>query len=302
MPTKGNIRSAAEMENYYNSELTQKLKQRGLVTAGFERIFKVRKGEGRSSKPDISFVNGGVHLVSAKYGERLEKKAYTTADEYKEDLRPVIERHSQKLGEVFAVSYAAGPHERFHLHILPRPGRKEIPFVLNSLDEVAAHIKAAVDGLIDDLARRAEPVLDEAERLLRWGAVDLAQCLRGVKSDELEAIFGGHGFFQSVLQARLQGEQRTEALRVGAAYLFVNQALFYVLLSQAAETAGQPELYPQIQTKHFGSPRILRDEYFQKVRNRNYEPVYGFDVAQFFKAPGTQAACEELVRYCWACA
>jgi hypothetical protein len=253
MPESAVIRSAGELENYYNSELTQKLKQRGLETAGFERIFKVRKGEARVSKPDISFVNGGVHLVSAKYGERLEKKAYTTADEYKEDLRSVIERHGQKLGEVFAISYPAGPHERFHLHILPRPGRKEMPFVLNSLDEVATNIKIAVDGLIDEIADRTEPVLDEAERLLRWGAADLAQCLRGVKSDALESIFGGHSFFQSVLQAKLPGEQRTEALRIGAAYLFVNQVFFYVLLSQAAERSGQPELYPRI----FGVSSVL---------------------------------------------
>ena len=131
----------------------------------------------------------------------------------------------KKLGEVFAVSYPAGPKEKFHLHILPKPGRGEISLTLDTLDEVATEIKTAVDGLVADVARKAEPVLDEAKRLLRWGAEDLAQSLRGVNQAELEEIFGGHGFFRSVLQARLHGDERAEALRIGAAYLFVNQRI-----------------------------------------------------------------------------
>src|SRR5256885_5583088 len=105
------IRAAKEMENYYNGELTLRLK-RWYETAGFERIFKVRKGEGKKPKPDISFVNGGVHLISGKFGERWETRAFATADEYREDLKPVIERHGQKLGEVFAVCYPAGKKEK----------------------------------------------------------------------------------------------------------------------------------------------------------------------------------------------
>src|SRR5437870_2199306 len=58
MPVQGSIKSAKEMENYFNSELTEKLKRVGLTTAGFERIFRVRQGEGKKPKPDISFANG----------------------------------------------------------------------------------------------------------------------------------------------------------------------------------------------------------------------------------------------------
>lgn len=289
------IQSAKEMENYYNAELTLKLK-RWYETAGFERIFRVRRGEGKKPKPDVSFLNGGVHLISGKFGERFEMRSFATADEYKEDLKSVIESYGQKLGEVFAVTYPAGPREKFHLHVLPRPGRKELPFVLDSLDEVAATIKKTVDGLLEELENRAEPVLDEAERFLRWGAEDLSQCLRGVEMEELEIIFGGHGFFSSVLEAALEGQKREEALRKGTAYLFVNQVLFYVLLSQAADQAGQSELYPSIQGDHFGSPKVLRDEYFQRVRNKDYEPVYGFDVARLFRGTGTEGACSQLVR------
>jgi hypothetical protein len=297
MPKWGSLKGGKEAENYWNSQLVESLHKIGLLSAGFERIFTVRKeGKEAQSKPDVSLANGGVHLVSGKFGARKELEAYRTADEYKEDIAPALRRIGERIGEVFAVTYPGSKGEKFHLHVLPREGHHELSFTLETLDEVAAQVKAAVDGLVAELTQRAEPVLDETKRLLRWGAEDLAQSLRGAKLAELEGIFGGHGFFQSVLQAKLHGEERIEALRLGAAYLFVNQVLFYVLLSHAAERAGQPDLHPRIKNEHYGSPKALRDEYFQKVRSKNYEPVYGFDVARFFSGPGAKEACEEVVR------
>jgi hypothetical protein len=293
---KKKIASAKEAENFYNARLSEELRRLGFSTAGFERIFKVRKGAKElSSKPDVTFTNGGVHIISAKFGARKELEAYTTADQYKEDLAPVLERSGEKIGEVFAVTYA-GKGEKYHLHVLPRPEHHEMSLTLETFEEVAAQIKIAVEGLTEDLAKRSEPVLEEARRLLTWGAEDVAHALRGVRLLDLETIFGGHDFFEALLKPRLKGEKREEALRLGAAYLFVNQVLFYVLLSRAAEKDGDPSLFPPINPNHFKSPALLQSEYFQRVRAKNYEPIYGFEVVQFFKGRGIEDACEEVVR------
>ena len=299
MPKWGSLKGGKEAENYWNGRLVEALHKAGFPSAGFERIFTVRKeGKDAPSKPDVSLANGGVHIVSGKFGARKELEAYRSADEYKEDIGPALKRRGEKLGEVFAVTYPSSRFEKLHLHILPREGHQELSFTLETVEDVANQIAATVKGLIAELERRQEPVLDEARRLLRWGADDLATTLKGVGLTELEMIFGGHDFFQSLLRPRLKGEKRTSALRLGAAYLFVNQVLFYVLLSEAAERAGEDErkLYPRIKPEHFSVPKVLHGTYFERVRSRNYESIYGFEVAQFFKGDAAEEACESLLR------
>ena len=297
MPEWGSLKGGKEAENYWNSQLVETLHKEGFPSAGFERIFRIRKmGREVQSKPDITLTNGGVHIVSGKFGARKELEAYKSADEYKEDIGPALKRIRENLGEVFAVTYPASRSERFHLHVLPREGRRELSFTLEKLEDVAKQISSTIQGLIAEIEREAEPVLEEARRLLRWGADDLALSLRDVKLSDLESIFGGHDFFQSLLRPRLKGEKRAEALRLGAAYLFVNQVLFYVLISQAAEEAGDSTAYPSIQSRHFSSPENLHGEYFKRVLLKNYEPIYGFNVARFFSDERASLACENLVR------
>lgn len=297
MPTHGPLGGSKEKENFWNQKLVEELHRIGVPSAGFERIFTVRKeGKDVQSKPDVSLSNGGVHIVSAKFGARRELEAYTSADEYKEILGPTLSRQGERLGEVFAVTYQATKTEKFHLHVLPRGGHSEISLTLDSLAEVAQHVKNTIEGLREELKRREEPVLEEARRLLRWGAEDIASSIEGITLAELEAIYGGHDFFHSVLQRRLKKERRAETLRLGAAYLFVNQVLFYVLLSQAAKRAGEQGLYPPISREQFGSPQVLRDQYFERVHLKNYEPIYGVNVAQFFRGDGAREASEEVVR------
>jgi hypothetical protein len=299
MGNQANVGGGKEAENTLNSRLVETLHRVGISTAEFERIFTIRKdGKEVASKPDVTFTNGGVHVLSAKWGERGELKAITSAWEYREDLEPSLKRAGEKLGEVFALTYPAARGEKFILHVLPRSGQHDVCVRLDSLEQVAQKIKSVVDGLLGELAREQEPVVEEAGRLLRWGARELADTLQGVSDLELEEIFGGHDFFESVLHASLKGKARHEALRLGAAYLFVNQVLFYVLLSQAAEHTGGNAAtdYPPIKPKDFGSPQILRQDYFERVHAKNYEPIYGFNVARFFSADLASEACKDLVR------
>jgi hypothetical protein len=293
----GALRSGKEAENYWTGRLVEELHKTGLPSAGFERVFRIRKGgKETTSKPDISFSNGGVHILSAKYGARKELEAYKSADEYKEDLGLSFARTGQKIGEVFAITYPASRSEKFHLHILPSSTHDELSFTLESVEAVASQIKAAIDGLLEISAQ--EPLLDEAGRMLRWGADDLAGSLKGVTLQELEILFGGHNFFESLLKPRLKGEKKAEALRLGAAYLFINQLLFYVLLSQAARRERNPLSvdYPEILPEHFHDPKYLQRKHFNRVRSKNYEPIYGIEIAWLFKGHNAEEACENLVR------
>jgi hypothetical protein len=266
-------------ENTKSARLAGLLQERGFPNADFERHFTIIDpitGKRVQRKPDVVFSNGGTHIISAKDGEHLERESIATAIQYLRELSSSV-----SLGEVFAVTYPR-KGEKYHLHVLPSGGRQEISLVLEDLEEVANAIVQTVEGRIAQIEQKQEPVQDEAGRLLRYTATELADSLKGVPDRELEEIFGGHDFFHSALANVLKGDEREAALRLGAAYLFVNQILFYVLLSQEARRAGNEKLYPGIDMSDRSSPEQLRDKYFAIVRQKDYEPIYGSDVARFF--------------------
>ncbi len=291
------IHGGKEAENFLNARLAEELRKLGYSNAGFERIFKVRvEGKEIQSKPDVSFSNGGVHIISSKFGERKELEAYTTADQYKEDLTPALRREGEHLGKVFAVVFPAAKHERFLLHVLPSEGKPELSFAVKSITEIAQRIRNIVEGSIEESLQ--EPILDEAKRLLRLGAEDLASTLKGVDIGELETIFGGHEFFASLLQPKLDKTQRASILKTGIGYFFVNQILFYLLLSRASSKGRKKGTihFPEIRKKDFASPELIQDKYFQLVRLKDYEPIFGFDVVKYFKGADAGPACESVIR------
>lgn len=280
-------------ENTWNSRLAETLRKKGFPSAQFEPLLKIRSG-GRilDRKPDVGMNEGGHHFISGKLGERREFEAYRSADEYK----TIFER-LEDLGEVFAVTYPVSKTERFHLHVLPRTGREvELAFTLENLDEVATRIGEVIRGQITEAERFLEPASDEAPRLLRNAALELSEAIRGINNEDLEAVFGGHDFFRSVLAASLPKNQKKETLKLGASFLFVNQSLFYVLLSNSSEISGATRVYPRILPGDADSPALLWDRYFSKVREVDYEPIYGIDVSSFFKGERARIACGGIVR------
>lgn len=280
-------------ENEWNSRLAEALKQLGFPLAQFEPIVKIHSGgRGITRKPDVGVRNGGFHFVSGKLGERKELEAYRSADEYR-----TVFAGLKDLGEVFAVTYPAGKGERFHLHILPRVGRESaVSFTVESLEALAVRIVDSIKGRIAEIEHFAEPLASVAPRFLRNAALELSEAIRGVKDEDLEQVFGGRTFFRSVLQGVLPKAARRETLRLGAAFLFANQVFFYVLLSRAAQKAGTPQVFPSIIPGHAKNPVDLWTFYFSKVRERDYEPIYGHNVSQFFKGPEASAACVGVVK------
>lgn len=76
----------------------------------------------------------------------------------------------------------------------------------------------------------------------------------------------------------------------------MNQSLFYVLLSNSSGISGATRVYPRILPGDADSPALLWDRYFSKVREVDYEPIYGIDVSSFFKGERARIACGGIVR------
>lgn len=279
-------------ENAKTVRLISLIQKRGFPDATFERIFKLidsATGKPTTRKPDIVFTDGGTNVVSAKDGEKFERSAVSTAYGYVRDLSQVT-----RLGEVFALTFPKSG-EKFHLHVLPLGEREEFSLVFDTADEVADAIVTVVQGRIAELAKLQEPTQVEAGRILRYTAFELADSLSGVPIRKLEVIFGGHDFFHSVFQKSLKGKMRREALRLGTAFLFVNQVLFYLLLSQAAKKAGIPDQYPEIAVLDKGDPETLQEKYFSRVISKDYEPIYGPNLSEHFKAADIGIPLSELI-------
>lgn len=283
--------SMKEGENTWNSNFVTALKDMDYPNAAFEKIISIRKhGEETIRKPDIYLeTNGEVNIGSGKLGESKEVQAISSAIQYKEDIEPFV-----NLGEVFSITYPEGSAENFHLYILPTPHHESLSFTLETLDEAVDKVTSVVEGEFDRVIHDAESIDDTASRVLVTAANDLADTLEGVSKSELQTIFGGHDFFKSVLEQQIDEEQRDHALRMGPSYLFVNQVLFYELLAQAAGDSDEFD-YPEITREDASKPKKISTEYFDEVRNVNYEPIYGYDVASQLEDERAEIACQNLI-------
>ena len=285
----------ARPEDPWTGRLAAALRDRGFNAEGPSPVFHLTVGGNpRIKKPDIAVYNGTIHIGSAKLGLRQEIASLVTAQEYSQQIGLTEELTGKELGEVFAVTYPGRGESKFILHILARTTlHDEIPRVLDSFEELVDDISKALRGEFDEVQRRAEPTQVEAERLLRAGALNLGDTLRGVPQHELEKEFGGHHFFRSVLAAQIHKEQKPRILRLGAAFLFINQILFYSLLSRESQRIGDGR-YPNLALEDAGSPEKLQT-YFDKVREQDYEPIYGIKVSQLFKGQKSRLACKDVV-------
>ena len=286
--------SASRPEDPWTGRLAAALRDKGFNAEGPSPVFHLSLGgEHRIKKPDIAVYNGMIHILSAKVGMKHEIDALVTAQEYSQQIGLTEELTDKELGEVFAVVYPAKGERNFILHILARTTlHDEIPRILTSFEELVEEISKALRGEFDEVQKRAEPTQVEARRLLRAAALNLGDTLRGIPQQELEKEFGGHHFFRSVLAAQIPKEQRPRILRLGAAFLFVNQVLFYSLLSRESERKGDGK-YASFTLQDAGSPEKLQ-VYFDRVREQDYEPVYGIKVSQLFKGQKSKLACKDV--------
>jgi type I restriction-modification system DNA methylase subunit len=112
-------------------------------------------------------------------------------------------------------------------------------------------------------------------------AVDaLTACVRGLKSKELEDIFGGKTVFENILEYE-EGQYPIEEMRQAATYLLVNQIIFYHVLSCVDSN------FKRIEEEKIDKPTDLL-EYFEAVLRKDYSSVFGFDVASRLPESATQ--------------
>ena len=104
-------------------------------------------------------------------------------------------------------------------------------------------------------------------------AVDyISATLVGITEQSLDEIFGGKSVFDNILQYEEKSYPLKE-MRKGAAYLLVNQILFYHLLSKA-----RPNDFEELNEEKIESFENLQD-YFDKVLKVDYRPTFGFKIA-----------------------
>jgi len=110
-----------------------------------------------------------------------------------------------------------------------------------------------------------------AIRVLRDAVDYVTASIRMLQGRELEDIFGGKNVFENVLQYE-EGRYPLEEMRRAAAYLLVNQLLFYHVLTRVDAS------FPVIDEDSIRRPSDLR-AYFEPVLRRDYSSVFVFDVA-----------------------
>jgi len=110
-----------------------------------------------------------------------------------------------------------------------------------------------------------------AIRVLRDAVDYITASVRQLQGKELEDIFGGKTVFENILQYE-EGKYPLEEMRHAAAYLLINQLLFYHVLSKMDAS------FPALDEEKIRKPADLA-HYFEPVLKRNYSSIFGFDVA-----------------------
>lgn len=267
-------------ENTWNSRLANALKEHGFQSAEFELGFQTFHGH---RKPDVPFkCDRGLCLVSGKLGSNKIIDAISSAAEYKEDFRAVTE-----IAEVFGLTYPASGEKQFCLYVLPSELHTHFSWELGSLADVVNKVAEVVINQFHGM----EPTETSTIRVLRSGVMELSGCLSGIPTEDFEVLFGDQNLFESSLGYAETKAERQVILRTAAAYLFVNQVLFYQVLS--AETPDN--FFPPISQEDGANPQHLQKRYFEKVLGKDYHAIFDFDVSSKLVSQETKDASKKIV-------
>jgi tRNA1(Val) A37 N6-methylase TrmN6 len=269
-------------ENTWNARLSETLRNRGFHTADFELIFPTLRG---IRKPDVPFqCERGLCFVSAKLGSNKETDAVASAYEYVQSIGEV-----NAVAEAFSLTYPSKKEKEFHLRVLANKEHQTLSWILGSLDETAEKISSIVKKDWESAQIGKESTVTSAIRVLRSGVVEFSSALTKTPPEDFENIFGGKYFFESVLGYEKIEEKKSNDLKAAAAYLFVNQILFYEIL--ARETKD----FPSIAKEDLSRPEFLKPKYFDLVLKIDYRPIFNFDIASKLKGKDTGDACKKII-------
>jgi len=119
-----------------------------------------------------------------------------------------------------------------------------------------------------------------AIRILREASDYLNMIARQLKADDLKDIYGGKTVFENILQYE-EGKYPLDEMRHAAAYLLINQLLFYHVLSRVDAS------FKAVDEEKIGKPADLA-QYFEPVLKRDYSSIFGFDVASRLPMDATE--------------
>jgi type I restriction-modification system DNA methylase subunit len=145
--------------------------------------------------------------------------------------------------------------------------RKE-DFFSGSLDEVTTKISEHVLKEIPVIETKTPKVISIIQKAVNY----ISATLVGVTEQSIDEIFGGKSVFENILQFE-EKKYPLKEMRKGAAYLLVNQLLFYHLLSKS-----RPNDFGEMDEEKIHSLKDLQ-EYFDKVLEIDYRPTFGFNIA-----------------------
>ncbi|MEM0136544.1 MAG: N-6 DNA methylase [Thermoplasmatales archaeon] len=245
-------------ENTKNSELTGLLSKLGLE-AYFERTINLSGVE----KPDIQVVKEGYYFIEAKQQPATIQDATAKAYKYQQSLKS----NGVTPKAVFGVLYSpesSGPCEVIAL-------LNDKPYFTRNRLENLERLAEWIYEFIVNPPIMAEPDTELTIKTLREIVTNITSQMGKVSTRDIENVFGGKSVFENILEYE-QDNLPVDQMRRAAAFLLVNQLLFYRLLSKESKN------YPDINEDLIRSSADLL-VYFAKVIEKDYAAVFGFDVA-----------------------
>lgn len=262
-------------ENTITHLLAEELQKIGVES---EPLAKIQTPTGERY-PDIICKNSGSYPIEAKFSEAELVEAIAK-------LQNDYLKHHEVLGVEggFALLYPKELAEPMPPEAVRNLAHK-LEFKLVAMFSPKDPRPFRVDeGNIDEISRiiseyilkptkPIEPSVEFIIKSLREAATYLRNGLRYATAADLETFFGGRGVFENILQYE-EKETPVEELKSAAAFILVNQLLFYHVLSKL-----RPQ-FREIDPDKIQNPSDLK-EYFGKVLEVNYRPIFFYDATPY---------------------
>lgn len=157
---------------------------------------------------------------------------------------------------------------RFYGIVIFNDNRNEDFFTKGNLEELVSWI---ADHVLKEIAVK-EIKTSEVIGIIRNGVEYISASLTSISAESIDEIFGGQSVFENILQYESK-QYPLKEMRKGAAYLLVNQILFYHLLSKSRSTD-----FKELDDEKINSFADLQS-YFDAVLKIDYRPTFGFKIA-----------------------
>lgn len=263
--------SGRAVENTITGYLREEINKKGLKAGQF---ISYTTEVGDRIEPDIVVENGGQHVVQAKMGE------HSAMVEAMSDVYNSIKYLHVKGG--FAVVYPAKLRKSMPLDVLSDLAQTTQIEAIAVFEQSDPRPLLTFKGTLRDLANwivtqitqppaYVEPDIDKTIKVLRNLAEYLTFGMRGLRKEELQKIFGGQSVFENILQYKSE-EFPVMEMRRAAAYLLINQVMFYDILSKL-----EPKKFAEVNEDKLKRPSDLA-KYFRKVLEVDYAATFGFNV------------------------